>query len=238
MSDSISQTGLIVILIDGEHRMDSRLIAEKLGLEHESFIKTTRTYHAELQELGVVPHFTENPFGGKSGRPQKYAMLNMDQVLFSVLLESPKVETLMFFLDITGYHNASSQTTFFADFMNSYSCDKESSAQKETRVKAEKRIELELAKSLARKGIHVQRQVQCSVGAADVVTPDSIYEVKAFLSPTRIREAITQVLGYRTCINPNAKVYVVGKRWKEREPETKFAKALGVEIIVWGENEV
>lgn len=102
MSDSISQTGLIVVLIDDEHRMDSRLIAEKLGLEHESFIKTTRTYHAELQELGVVRfEIGKPPQGSLGGRPVNYAMLNEDQCIFIATLSRNTKEVVTFKLALT-----------------------------------------------------------------------------------------------------------------------------------------
>lgn len=65
---------------DGEPRVDSRRIAEKLGVEHKASFQLIRTYKADFLEFGVLPFQMEKPLKGSSGgRPQKFALLNEDQ---------------------------------------------------------------------------------------------------------------------------------------------------------------
>lgn len=66
--------------IEGEPRVDSRRIAEKLGVEHKASFQLIRTYKADFLEFGVLPFQMEKPLKGSSGgRPQKFALLNEDQ---------------------------------------------------------------------------------------------------------------------------------------------------------------
>lgn len=50
---SVSQE-LVIVQMDGEPRIDSRLVASSLGIEHRSMIKLLYTYENELQELGSL----------------------------------------------------------------------------------------------------------------------------------------------------------------------------------------
>jgi hypothetical protein len=104
---------------------------------------------------------------------------------------------------------------------------------KEKVDKTEKRIEKAFAATLTNQGIPVQHQVKCKAGIADIVTPDAIYEVKAYLTRSSIQKGIAQVLAYRACIHPSAKVAVVGYAYKKQPVDFKFAQALGVDVIVW-----
>ena len=47
-------TALHITLTDGEHRVDSRLVAQALGIEHESLVKTITIYRSEIEELGSL----------------------------------------------------------------------------------------------------------------------------------------------------------------------------------------
>lgn len=98
---------------------------------------------------------------------------------------------------------------------------------------AEKEIELALESKLIAQNIDVQRQVHCEAGIADVVTPNAIYEIKDELSKGKLREAIAQVIAYRACINPKAIAIVVGRKHGKYNPDTKYAKMLGVKVMIW-----
>lgn len=63
-----------------EPRVDSRLIAEQLGLQHKNVIAQIRSYLDDFKQLGPVAFQTrvvKRPQGG--GVPTEYAMLNEDQ---------------------------------------------------------------------------------------------------------------------------------------------------------------
>ncbi len=105
---------------------------------------------------------------------------------------------------------------------------------REKTLAKEKRIELAFGKMLTDQGISVQYQVHCINGIADIVTPDVIYEIKAHLTRSTIHKAIGQVLAYRQCINPSAKVSIVGCRHKRlTSMDIELASSLGVDVIVW-----
>lgn len=102
MEDSVSQTGLVVVLVGEEYRIDSRLIAKELGLEHKHFLETVRTYQPKLERLGVMPFQAAKPSkGGRGGRPETYAMLNEDQCVFAATLSRNTDEVVEFKLSLT-----------------------------------------------------------------------------------------------------------------------------------------
>ena len=73
--------------VKGEPRVDSRLIAPGLGIQHKAFMETLRKYSDELKELGVLPFKTAKPISSASGgRPETYALLNEDQAVFAMTL--------------------------------------------------------------------------------------------------------------------------------------------------------
>jgi len=67
-------------VIDGEPRVDSRLIAEQLGVEHESFRKLVYQYQPDFEEFGQL-RFEIGVVNGHQGggNPQKYVLLTEDQ---------------------------------------------------------------------------------------------------------------------------------------------------------------
>ena len=70
---------------DGTLVVDSRLIAERLGIEHISFLETIESYQSQVQKaFGIVRFETEKT--GKPGRPQRYALLSEDQATFLMTL--------------------------------------------------------------------------------------------------------------------------------------------------------
>ena len=66
--------------------VDSRLIVERLGIEHINFMETIGDYQSQIEQaFGVVRFGTDKPpKGSKGGRPQKYALLTEDQATFLI----------------------------------------------------------------------------------------------------------------------------------------------------------
>lgn len=86
--------GVTVILKGDDSRIDSRIVARLLGIKHDNFMQTLERYQNELRTYGVFLFQTgKPPRGTKGGRPEKYAMLNEDQFVFSITLSrnTPRV---------------------------------------------------------------------------------------------------------------------------------------------------
>jgi len=63
-----------------EVRVDSRIVAEQLGNQHEAIFKLILTYQKDFEEFGVVRFEIGKPSkGSKGGRPERYALLNENQ---------------------------------------------------------------------------------------------------------------------------------------------------------------
>ncbi|OLD63439.1 MAG: hypothetical protein AUF65_02245 [Chloroflexi bacterium 13_1_20CM_50_12] len=92
-------TELIVVEFEGENRIDSRLVAKSLGIEHSNFVETLKKYMSELEELGKVPFQTEAI--GRTKQPQKFLMLNEDQAIFAGTLSRNTKEVVAFKLELT-----------------------------------------------------------------------------------------------------------------------------------------
>src|SRR4051794_8787416 len=95
---NISQE-LAIIEIGGENRIDSRLVAASLGIEHIHFRATLDTYRTELEELGITRFQTE--LLGSRGQPAKYCLLNEDQAIFAVTLSRNTKQVVAFKLKLT-----------------------------------------------------------------------------------------------------------------------------------------
>lgn len=81
----------------GEPRVDSRLIAEQLGNQHESTIKTVKAYAADFRQFGVLRfEIGKPPAGSKGGRPEEYFLLNEDQcyLLLTYSRNTPRTRAL------------------------------------------------------------------------------------------------------------------------------------------------
>lgn len=73
--------------IDGEPRVDSRLVAEGLGVEHKHTLEMIRKYEPRFERYGVVPFQTAKPpKGSNGGRPETVCYLNERQSTFLVTL--------------------------------------------------------------------------------------------------------------------------------------------------------
>jgi hypothetical protein len=73
----------------------------------------------------------------------------------------------------------------------------------------EKQIQEAKERELSAQGISLLSR-RCQAGQADIVTKDTVYEVKRVLTKENIFRAIGQVLLYRECINPSANAVIVG----------------------------
>jgi Phage regulatory protein Rha (Phage_pRha) len=78
--------------------VDSRLIAQELGIEHENFIETVKKYQKQAEQaFGVLRFETGKPTGGSlGGRPEKYCLLTEEQATFYMTLSrnTPEVVEL------------------------------------------------------------------------------------------------------------------------------------------------
>jgi len=94
-----------IINDDGTPRVDSRIIAERLGIQHHNLIENIRKYKSEFNHLGILPFETEEIKG--RGQPEKYALLNEDQTIFVLTLSRNTPEVVQLKLDLTvAFRNA------------------------------------------------------------------------------------------------------------------------------------
>jgi phage regulator Rha-like protein len=78
--------------------VDSRLIAERLGIQHSVLIRNIKKYTEQFQQLGQLSF--ENAVGG-SNNPQKYIFLNEDQAVFALTLSRNTKEVVQLKLELT-----------------------------------------------------------------------------------------------------------------------------------------
>jgi phage regulator Rha-like protein len=77
--ESIMQS-IELITENGEARVDSRDIAERLGNTHQSTFELIKNYPEDFEEFGVLRFQTGKPSKESvGGRPGRYALLNEDQ---------------------------------------------------------------------------------------------------------------------------------------------------------------
>lgn len=84
-------------LIRDEPRVDSRVLAEQLGNQHESTMRILKAYTADFKAFGVIRfEIGKPPAGSKGGRPEEYALLNEDQsfLLLTYSRNTPAVRAL------------------------------------------------------------------------------------------------------------------------------------------------
>lgn len=88
-------SSLILAVIDGEPRIDSRLVAAGLGVEHEATQRLVDKYSAQFQEFGQL-RFENGVVSGHQGggNPQKFALLNEDQTYFLMTLVRNTVQAV------------------------------------------------------------------------------------------------------------------------------------------------
>jgi phage regulator Rha-like protein len=79
---------------DGALVVDSRLIAERLGIKHENFMETAKKYKTQTEQaFGVFRFETGKPQSENGGRPSEFIFLTEDQATFLMTLSrnSPEV---------------------------------------------------------------------------------------------------------------------------------------------------
>jgi phage regulator Rha-like protein len=73
---------LIVVEINGENRIDSRVLATNLDYEHKVILQSIRRHKDRLEAKSVLLHFEAKPLKGSAGgRPESYYMLDERQCL-------------------------------------------------------------------------------------------------------------------------------------------------------------
>lgn len=73
--------------------VDSRLIAQQLGIEHKSFMETIRKFQTQAgQAFGILP-FQTGEIKGR-GQPEKYALLSEDMATFYMSLSRNTAEVV------------------------------------------------------------------------------------------------------------------------------------------------
>ena len=94
---------LVIVETNGENRIDSRLVAKSLGIEHEYFRDTLTKYQPELEELGLLRFQTGavKTEGGRGAKYVKYALLNEDQAIFAATLSRNTKQVVDFKLALT-----------------------------------------------------------------------------------------------------------------------------------------
>jgi len=85
-------SAVTLMQVKGEARVDSRLLAEQLGIQHKNAVAMIRRYEADFQEIGTLAFETRK----SAGMPIELAMLNEDQcyLLLSYSRNTPTVRAL------------------------------------------------------------------------------------------------------------------------------------------------
>lgn len=84
-----------LLQVEGEYLIDSRIVAKGLDIQHEYFKETLAKYQTRLERWGLLRFQTGvgyRPQGG--GNPEKYFLLNRNQVLFAITLSRNTEEVL------------------------------------------------------------------------------------------------------------------------------------------------
>lgn len=82
----------LVILVDDEARVDSRVIAKRLGVEHENVMSLVDKNFNDFSDFGFFRF--ENGETGERGRPKRWIMFNEDQCYFLLTLVRNSVKAV------------------------------------------------------------------------------------------------------------------------------------------------
>ena len=93
MSDLVLQN------LEGVPCVDTRIIAERLAIQHEYLIRNIKKYLKEFQILGIL-RFENGVIKGR-GQPEKYVFLNEDQTVFALTLSRNTPQVVKLKLDLT-----------------------------------------------------------------------------------------------------------------------------------------
>lgn len=86
----------IAIPMNMEPRVDTRILADHLGLQHESIAKLVKDYKDDFAQLGKVRFEIGASPGSRTGQKVRFAMLNEDQcyLLLSYSRNTSRVRSL------------------------------------------------------------------------------------------------------------------------------------------------
>jgi hypothetical protein len=94
-------------------------------------------------------------------------------------------------------------------------------------------LEWVLVRRLEGLGIRpIQRQVKCRAGIADVVTPDTVYEVKLSLTRVSLFQAVGQVSVYARELERPKRV-IVGQWTPDTDRLAASIRKLGIDVEAW-----
>lgn len=93
-------------------------------------------------------------------------------------------------------------------------------------------LEMQICSRLFAGNRHFQRQVPTDCGIADIVTSESVIEVKLHLRRDNTFKAIGQVIAYRNAIDSSKQAIIVAKSMNV-ESKTIASFVPGVRVIVW-----
>jgi phage regulator Rha-like protein len=103
-------------LIENEIKVDSRIIAKRLGIEHNSLIKNIEKYINEFQILGSINFQTIS--SSKAGQPLKFVYLDEDQAIFALTLSKNTIQVVQLKLDLTiAYKNSRLYQKMMVEFL-------------------------------------------------------------------------------------------------------------------------
>jgi phage regulator Rha-like protein len=71
--------------VEGQLVVDSRLVAEQLGIEHHNFLQNVQVYQSQVEQAFGFLLFQTGEIDGR-GRPEKYALLTENQAAFLMTL--------------------------------------------------------------------------------------------------------------------------------------------------------
>lgn len=89
MSESnVGKSHITLAKLNGESRVDSRLLTKQLGNQHKNTMELIERYLAKFKEFGLLPFQTEavKTTGSRGSKHQRFALLNEDQAFFLLSL--------------------------------------------------------------------------------------------------------------------------------------------------------
>lgn len=86
---------LVVIEYEGTLVVDSRLVAQELGIEHESFMVTIKKYKTQTEEAFGQLRFQIGVAPVRGGNPPQYVFLTEEQATFLMTLSRNTPEVLL-----------------------------------------------------------------------------------------------------------------------------------------------
>jgi len=87
MKTQLIQTeGVALVLAGDGARIDSRVLAGLLDIQHENLLQNLETYREQFERFGIFRFQTGKIPGSGRGRPERFALLTEDQAYFTVTL--------------------------------------------------------------------------------------------------------------------------------------------------------